>query len=130
MKAFAVALGLTVAFAAGSGAIAGTNDFFGSNVGSSADGSGQGSAAAPMTAPTSAPPGDYTIDEKRMQKKYKANLKDAKALVAKAEKMAKASDQKIAKKGKILKEIGEKRLAELQQNNPFPELAARDKKVH
>jgi hypothetical protein len=130
MNARAVALGLAVTFAAGvNGAIAGTNDFFGSNLGG-ADNGGQGSAAAPMTAPTSAPPGDYTVDEKRMQKKFKANLKDAKALVAKAEKMSKDKDQKIAKKGKILKEIGEKRLAELQQNNPFPELAARDKKIH
>ncbi len=34
--------------------------------------------------------------------------------------MMKSPDQKESKKGKILKEIGEKRLAELEANNPIP----------
>jgi hypothetical protein len=44
--------------------------------------------------------------------------------------MAHSGDDKVAKKGKVLKEIGEKALAELKSNNPFPELAAKDQKTH
>ena len=68
--------------------------------------------------------GDFTGDEKRMQKKYKDNINNAKGLIAKGERMMKDSgnNQKDAnyKKGKIFKEIGEKSLAELKANNPFP----------
>lgn len=103
---------------------AGPNDFFGSTVGGNADAQqGAGVAANTQTSP---PAGDYTGDEKRIQKKFKANLKSAQALVAKGDKMAKSTDATLSKKGKILKEIGEKRLAELKSNNPFPEIAAKE----
>lgn len=129
MNARAVALSIAAGITLNLPALAGPNDFFGGNIGGTNEGS-QGSAAAVNTeAPTSAPPGDYTADEKRMQKKFKANLKDAQKLIEKAEKMMKSADQKLAKKGKIMKEIGEKRLAELKANNPFPEIAASGKKL-
>lgn len=70
--------------------------------------------------------GDYTSDEKRMQRKYKDNVKHAKDLIAKGESMMKSCNgnvnHKDYKKGKIYKEIGEKSLADLTANNPFPEL--------
>lgn len=70
--------------------------------------------------------GDYTSDEKRMQNKYKDNVKHAKALIAKGESMMKNANgnvnHKEYKKGKIYKEIGEKSLADLTSNNPFPEV--------
>jgi len=69
--------------------------------------------------------GDYTSDEKRMQAKYKANVKHAKGLIEKGESMMKScngnTNHKDYKKGKIWKEIGEKSLADLSANNPFPE---------
>ncbi len=69
--------------------------------------------------------GDYTSDEKRMQKKYKENVNHAKGLIEKGDSMMKTAkgntSHKDYKKGKIIKEIGERRLAELQANNPFPE---------
>ncbi len=128
MNVRAVALGLVASITVGLNlnAFAGANDFFGSNVGGNTE-SAQGSAALAPTA-TNAPPGDYTGDEKRMQKKFKANVKAARDLVAKAQKMIKNEDKKIATKGKILKEIGEKRLNELNANNPFPEIAGRENK--
>lgn len=104
-------------------AFAQSSDFFGSSAGN----------------PTSAPPGaaaaeqqlinangtDLTQDEKRMQKKYKANLEAAKELISKGEKMMKDGEKRHKdheiKKGKILKEIGEKRVAELKANSPVPE---------
>jgi len=67
--------------------------------------------------------GDYTEDEKRMQKKYQANIRHCRDLVAKGDRMIqdgqKRHDDKMFKKGQILKDIGEKRLAEMQANNPF-----------
>lgn len=128
MKVRVVAVGLIALVTTGLNlnAFAGANDFFGSNVGGNNE-SAQGSAALSPGA-TNAPPGEYTGDEKRMQKKFKANVKAAKALVAKADKMMKDVDKKIATKGKILKEIGEKRLNELNANNPFPEIAGREPK--
>ena len=115
-------------------AVAGPNDFFGGNIGNSSDSAQGGQAAAnsatSATAPNmTAPGGDYTADEKRMQKKYRANVADAQKLIAKAAEMMKSSDVKLSKKGKIMKEIGEKRLAELKQNNPFPEIANSGKKL-
>jgi hypothetical protein len=98
----------------------GANDFFGSSVGG---GSSSDNAAGTVT--SNAGPTDYTADEKRMQKKYKANVRSAQALIAKGERMMKSKEEKLAKKGKIFKEIGEKRLAELKANSPFPELADR-----
>lgn len=65
---------------------------------------------------------DYTQDEKRVQKKYRASITHARQLVAKGDQMIKEGqerkDDKEFKKGKILKEIGEKQLVELKANNP------------
>ncbi len=109
-------------------AAAGPNDFFGSTMpqGQMSDPS---SAPGQFTTPGQAKaadmlsgtgPGDYTDDEKRMQKKYKASISHAKGLIAKGDKMMKSPQEKESKKGRILKEIGEKRLAELEANNPIP----------
>ncbi len=72
-------------------------------------------------------PSDYTADEKRMQKKFKANILLAQKLVTKGDRMMKDGekhkDQKSLKKGKILKEIGEKRISQLKENNPVSETA-------
>ncbi len=66
---------------------------------------------------------DFTGDEKRMQKKYKANVNNAKGLIEKGTQMMESAGKNtttaVYKKGKILKEIGEKALAELKANNPF-----------
>ncbi len=103
---------------------AGPTDFFG---GSAPGGGSMGSATDPLGSgggPT-APPGggEYTDDEKRMQRKYRANIHDAQELVAKGEQMMKKgkdqNNHKEATKGKIIKEIGEKRLEELKANDPF-----------
>lgn len=78
--------------------------------------------SAPPAASNPGPSSDVTADEKRMQKKYKANMNHLKDLIAKGEAMMKsAHDQndKAYKKGRIFKEIGEKQLAEMQANNPF-----------
>jgi hypothetical protein len=88
----------------------------------------QGGAAAVNSGMPSAPAGDYTSDEKRVQKKFKSSLDHARKLIAKGESMMKSKAEKEAKKGKILKEIGERRLAELRANNPFPEIAGREPK--
>lgn len=117
---------LTAAFACGQAALAqsGYNNFFGQQV----PGGNPGVEAA-QTAAQHLPPGagDYTDDEKRMQKKYKSNVKHAKRLIAKGEKMMKAGEKKksdkLTKKGKIIMEIGEKRLNHLKENNPFPDSA-------
>ena len=120
---------LTAVMAAGTQpTVAGPNDFFGSTMpaGQMADpNSAPGQFATPGQAKAQdvlngGAPGDYTDDEKRMQKKYKASISHAKGLIAKGDKMMKSPDQKESKKGKILKEIGEKRLAELEANNPIP----------
>jgi hypothetical protein len=68
---------------------------------------------------------DFTGDEKRMQKKYKSNLAHAQEIINKGERMMKSAGDNVNnpryKKGKIFKEIGEKSLAELKANNPFPD---------
>lgn len=102
------------------------NDFFGSSV----PGSGSnierppGVQAAEQQALQNSH-AEYTSDEKRMQKKFKANLRAAQDLVSKGEKMLKdgekRKDEKMQKKGKILKEVGEKRVQELKESNPLPE---------
>jgi hypothetical protein len=103
---------------------AGPNDFFGGSV----PGAVQDAAA---NAPSAA--GDFTDDEKRMQKKYNFSVRHAKDLISKGEGMMKRAeerhDNKSFKKGKILKEIGQKQLAELEANNPFPDLKAKPKKA-
>lgn len=77
-------------------------------------------------------PADYTDDEKRMQKKYKEKIRHARSLITKGERMMKSGqtgkDDKVFKRGKVIKEIGERQLAELTANNPFPEPEKIDKK--
>ena len=123
---------LAVLGLAGSAFAQGSNDFFGSSVLSPAS---PGSSGAPIERPPGvaaaeqqalkAGSTDLTQDEKRMQKKYKANMHAASDLVAKAEKMildgTKKKDDKSIKKGQVLKLVAEKRLNELKQNNPLPE---------
>jgi hypothetical protein len=146
MKARSLAIAATVlSLSFNVAANAGPNDFFGSTIGGAADqaqgageqaplSSGSGSVASGggggAISPSGPPAGDYTVDEKRVQKKYKSNCKRAQSLIKRGEEMAHSGDDKVAKKGKVLKEIGEKALAELKSNNPFPELAAKDQKTH
>jgi 3-oxoacyl-ACP reductase-like protein len=132
MKSRHTSLGFALAAAGivilASQAQAGTNDFFGSSIGGGQDPNAVPGANAAAQAAANAG-GDYTVDEKRMQKKFKSNVRSAQDLIAKGTKMMKSKDQKTSKKGKIFKEIGEKRLAELKANSPFPEVADRpDKK--
>jgi hypothetical protein len=72
------------------------------------------------SAGATAPPGDYTVDEIRMQGRYNSDCNNARANIARGEKMMKSGNAKIQKKGAILKQIGEKDLARLKENNPFP----------
>lgn len=118
-------------------ALAGPNDFFGSSIPSGSDPSSSspsqaaassvGSAAASpseLTPPSASGPQDYSTDEKRMQKKYREMLKHCELLVAKGDKMMKGAhspQDKNYKKGKVLKEIGEKQLADFKANSPLPE---------
>lgn len=101
----------------------GPNDFFGGAV------PGAASDAADKAAAGGG--GDYTEDEKRMQKKFKGNMQHARDLIKKAEQMiaagTKAHDDKLIKKGKILKEIGEKNVSSLEENNPFGHKDLQDK---
>jgi hypothetical protein len=79
---------------------------------------------------SSAPGGDYTQDEKRMQNKFKEKVAHAKDLINRGDHMMKAAgnaNSKDYKKGKIFKEIGERDLAELEANNPFPKPDKPDK---
>lgn len=118
----------------GSAVAQGNNDFFGSSVPAPSAGGGGGStidrppgvaAAEQQALKNTAGGGDYTADEKRMQRKFKANLHAAEELISKAEKMVKdgekKKDDKMVKKGKILKEVAEKRVNELKENNPLPD---------
>jgi hypothetical protein len=108
-----------------------SNDFFGSSVLPSS-GTGAGSAierppgvAAAEQQALKAGTTDLTSDEKRMQKKYKANMRAAADRLAKAEKMIldgkKKNDEKAVKKGQVLKMVAEKALNELKLNNPLPD---------
>lgn len=121
--------------------LADNNSFFGSNAGGTSSKSdpvdvdeGIGNAGLPglnstgvpgskSASPAKAPAGDYTDDEKRMQKKYKGNMNRAKELIDKGEKMMKSAgnrpEAKDYKKGKILKETGEKWLSDLKASDPF-----------
>lgn len=129
-------------------ALAGSNNFFGANAGGSgsSSGSSSGPSAGPssgssssnagdagidenvnaglpgLTAPPAAPPsGDYTDDEKRVQRKYRGNVARAKQLIARGEGMMKSApkEAKEYKKGRILKETGERWLADLKANDPY-----------
>ena len=116
---------------AGQPACAGPNDFFGTSVPdgtSPTTGAGRPITQAPANpyADPQVPQGDFTSDEKRMQKKYKASIQNAKSLIAKGDKMMEAGQRghkdKEFKKGKILKEIGERQLSELSANNPLADI--------
>lgn len=113
-------------------AISGTNDFFGGTMPGAQDPTATTPQAQAADAAQQNLPADYTDDEKRMQKRYKSSVSHAKSLIAKGERMMKGGEggknDKAYKKGKILKEIGEKRLAELQANNPLPEAEQSKKK--
>jgi len=112
------------------------NNFFGSNgasqinpnqlgnTGREDDGAaGPGIPAMNGALPPPAPAGgDYSKDEKRMQVKYRGNLHHAQDLIKQGDAMmAKAGNKesKEYKKGKVLKAIGEKSLADLKAGNPF-----------
>lgn len=103
------------------------SDFFGSAGGAGNPASPPPGAAAAEQQLSTANATDLTQDEKRMQKKFKANLAAAQELIAKGDKMMKDGQKRKKeheiKKGKIIKEIGEKRVAELKANSPIPELA-------
>ncbi|HEY9788555.1 MAG TPA: hypothetical protein V6D17_24410, partial [Candidatus Obscuribacterales bacterium] len=110
---------------------AGTNDFFGGSMpGALNDPVRQmpQQAAAEAAARSENMPADYTDDEKRMQKKFKSSIAHARSLIEKGERMMKAAqgkNDKVYKKGKVIKEIGEKSLAELEASNPIPQKGQR-----
>jgi len=123
-------LAISMALPISASAQGGSNDFFGSSVPSSGGNGGSGVERPPGVAAAEqqalkAQGNEFTSDEKRMQKKFKANLRAAEDLISKAEKMVKEGekkkDDKMVKKGKILKEVAEKRRNELKENNPLPE---------
>ncbi|CAN5163670.1 hypothetical protein BH11CYA1_BH11CYA1_51030 [soil metagenome] len=129
-----LAVGSSLLFPAA--ALAGANDFFGNSLPVGAGGAGVepagGSASASpndFTAPTSGGAQDLSGDEKRMQKKYRDMLKHCQGLIARGDKMIKDGqahkDDKMLKKGKVLKGIGERKYAEFKANSPLPE----DKKL-
>jgi hypothetical protein len=117
-------------------AVTAQNNFFGANPGGGAnminksstnEDDGAAGPGIPLTngaMPTPAPAGgDYTTDEKRMQKKYHGNLRHAQDLIKQGDQMMKEAgfnkSDKNYKKGLVLKQVGEKSLAELKANNPF-----------
>jgi len=114
---------------------AGANDFFGNSLpaGGTSEPAGGSAAASPGELVAPGAPGangtDLTGDEKRMQKKYREMLKHCQGLIARGDKMIKDGqahkDDKMAKKGKVLKGIGERQYAEFKANSPLPE----DKKL-
>lgn len=81
---------------------------------------------------TGAPPanGDFTADEKVMQERYKGRIANAHKNIDRAEKMmASCGDNHNKaeyKKGKVMKEIAEKDLADLKSNSPFPSNSSLD----
>ena len=109
---------------------AGPNDFFNSPGSAPTDPNAVGS---PLNINPSAPPGDFSSDEKHMQKKYQINLRHAHDLIQEGEDMKakgeKRKDDKMTKKGKILMEIGQKELTDLQTNNPYATMRKNDKSL-
>jgi len=114
---------------------AGANDFFGNSLPASGGSEPVGGSAAASPGEL-VPPGmggananDLSGDEKRMQKKYREMLKHCQSLIARGDRMIKdgeaRKDEKMAKKGKVLKGIGERQFAEFKANSPLPE----DKKL-
>ena len=150
MKVSSLCLSVMICLSVATSAYAQTNNFFGSGLGpTGAGGPANAAASGNIGGPndgaqgagqvgsqggfkdslgTNVPQGEYSADEKRVQKKYKSNLASARKLVAKGEEMMRSKDEKQAKKGKIIKDIGERRIAELKANNPFPEVASREPK--
>lgn len=123
-EVFALTLGILTAGASQCFA-AGPNDFFGNTMPANNGDPSFGTPAQNKAAEAASGnlPVEYTDDEKRMQKKYRASVVHAKNLIVKGDRMMKVGqgkDDKAVKKGKILKEIGEKSLAELEANNPIP----------
>jgi hypothetical protein len=133
-------LGLCCCCICAAPALAQMNNFFGSNPGGGAsqinsnqqgNGSKEDDGAAgpgiPLMNGALPPPapsgGDFTQDEKRMQRKYRGNLHNAQDLIHRGEAMMNAAgnnkDSKDYKRGKVLKDIGEKSLADLKANNPY-----------
>lgn len=116
-----------IAFTSIAPALAQSNNFFGTSVPGQGDMTQPPPGANAASGALAAGNTEYTDDEKRMRKKYKANISSAQKLIAKANAMIKAgekaNDEKALKKGKILKDIGERRLAELRQNSPFLDMA-------
>jgi hypothetical protein len=114
-------------------ALADNNNFFGGYTPGGPPNGEPGAGNAPIndrgttshqSGPPPAGPSDYSDDEKRMRKKYRGNMNHAKDLIDKGNAMMKEGekkhDDKEYKKGKIFKEIGEKTLADLEANSPFP----------
>lgn len=110
-------------------AYCGTNDFFGNSIPTVGDPSGAArpaasSSSSPSEISSSPSASEFTDDEKRMQKKYKLAIKHAQTLIAKADKMIKdgeaRKDNKLLKKGQVLKGVGERALENLKTNNPLP----------
>lgn len=110
--------------------LAGPNDFFGTAVPS-------GTTAQPQEAnpyaDTPMPEGDFSQDEKRMQKRFKSKVKHAKNLVAKGKRMIeqgkKKNNKKMITKGKIFLDIGERELKQLAANNPLSNLLTPQQKT-
>ena len=116
-------------------ACAGPNDFFGTAVpaGSASDASaGQQTEQNPY-AETPMPEGDFSEDERRMQKKFKTRVKHAKSLIEKGKKLIETGEKKNKKKlisrGKIFVDIGERELKQLAENNPLSNLLTPQQKI-
>ncbi len=91
--------------------------------GSLTDPGGPANGALNMQNSAGASPSEYTEDEKRMQKKHKEFMNRAKKLVAQGDKMMKDgkahNNSKQFKKGRVLKDIGEKQLETLKASDPL-----------
>ena len=68
--------------------------------------------------------GDFTDDEKRVQRKWQDRIANDHRLIDRGERMMRGAHNnpkdKEYQKGKVMKSIGEKDLAEMKSNSPFP----------
>ncbi len=91
--------------------------------GSLTDPGGPASGALNMQNGSGASPSEYTEDEKRMQHKYKDSMNRYKKLIAEGDKMMKEgkarNNDKLYKKGKVKKEIGQRQLDLLKASDPL-----------
>jgi hypothetical protein len=131
-KQILIAIAVLALSAPGAWAQTSTNNFFGQqSLPGGPPGDMSGAGYQPPQVQNSGGKSDFSDDEKRMQKKYKASVKHCKDLIDKGTAMMEDGerhhDDKTFKKGKIFKEIGERQLSELQANNPFPD-TSKDKK--